>query len=178
MDSGMKVLQRDGFELIAPLPSDATRLIERNTRNHTVDGYTSYPALAGAHESTIRALCAELSILQARNLQCMPGTRHATMMLGAASVLVEYETQDEEARTYEHPGSPASVAVLRAFINGHWCDAGDVIPKSVIERWECDLLEGRADAAEAAAENAADAAREFMRDLCPVPAFPSVGVAA
>lgn len=157
---------------------DANHLIERNTRRHTVDGYTSFPALANAHESTIRALCAELATLQARNLQRMPGTQHATMVLGAANVLVEYESQDEEARTYEHPGSPASLAVLRVFINGHWCDAEDVIPKSVIEQWECDLLEDRADAAEAAAEDAADARRESLRDLCPVPAFPSVGVAA
>jgi hypothetical protein len=57
---------------------DAQALITANIKAHTVDGYTSYPELARAHQSTIRRLCSELAALRGS------GYEHAHQLIADA----------------------------------------------------------------------------------------------
>lgn len=143
---------------------NATHLIERATRAHTSDGYTSYPALCSSLEAIVRDLCAELNVLQGVGQTAASGCHHATLALGDASALVEYEVERAERQTAHHPGRPASVSILRVFINGHWCEAEDAVPAGVIERWGSELLEAHDDDEQAAADIAAEARADERRE--------------
>ena len=126
---------------------NASQLIERNVRAHTVHSSTSWHMVAGAHETTIRVLVDELNVLRGVGQSAPAGCYHATLPLGAASVLVEFEHEPEEGDGWNEPHHNETVAVLRVFLNGVWCDAQDCIPEAVIERWEASLLAREVEAA-------------------------------
>lgn len=132
---------------------NASRLIEANVRAHTVDGYTAFHMVAAAHETTIRALAAQLAALTGEGQQPQEGGQITTMTFGNAEVLVEYEFIDAEAPIYDAdhpgvgPGHDAQVNVLNVFINGFWCDPQDVVPAETLKRWEETLVEQCTEAA-------------------------------
>ena len=127
---------------------NATHLIEANTRQHTVDGYTAFHMVAAAHETTIRALAAQINELQGIGAKPQPGCHFREVCLGDLSVTIEYETERGEAQTWDYPGCEASVSILQVFLNGCWVDPQDFVADSVIERWEQEILEALADEAE------------------------------
>lgn len=148
---------------------NATNIICANVARHTVDGYCAFHMVASAHERTIRELCDRLNELMGVGVQPASGCHHAELIFGATSVLVEFEGEAEERATWDDPGYPATVAILRVLIGGVWCDAEDVVPDAVLERWETELLEGcdedRLRAADDAAEARAEARRERAEAL-------------
>ena len=126
----------------------ANHLIERNTRAHSQDGYTSWHMVAAAHEATIRDVVAQLNAATGIGVMPARGCELASMFLGDAAVWVEYEFERGQREiTQADPddcqeGIEPSVSILRVYLNGRWCDAGDVVPDAVITRWEESLLGG------------------------------------
>jgi hypothetical protein len=114
----------------------------------------------GHLQASIRELCAKYT---GEGQRPQTGCNFYTATVGDASVLVEYEYEPGEAsqtsgppeRCYE--GTPASVSIIQALVNGAWCDPTDVFPESVLERWAEEIAE-RED------ESAADASEEYERD--------------
>ena len=125
----------------------ANHLIERNTRAHTQDGYTSWHMVAAAHEATIRDVVQQFNQVTGIGLMPARGCELVSMFLGDAAVWVEFEFERGQREiTQADPddcqeGISASVSILRVYINGRWCDAQDVVPDAVITRWEESLLE-------------------------------------
>ena len=144
---------------------NAIQIITANTKAHTSDGYTSWHMVAAAHEATIRRLVDELNVLQGLGQTPASGCHHAELIFGDTSVLVEFEAEEASGDNWNEPRHEATVAVLRVLINGAWCDAEDVVPDAVIERWETELLEGRAGDAQMAADDAAEARAEARREF-------------
>lgn len=102
-------------------------------------------AIRCAHEATIRTLHAVLDEYRGTNAMVQPGCGHQRMILGDAEVLVEFEFEPEDGDGWELPHTPAAFTVIGVLINGVWCSAEDVVPASVIERWEVQLMEERAE---------------------------------
>lgn len=143
---------------------NASHLIERNTRAHTVDGYTAFHMVAAAHEATIRALVAELNTLKGTDQRPAKGSNFARLTFGAITVLVEYDSKRAEPETQYYIGCDASVEILSVFLNGVWCDAADVVPDDVKDRWEVQLLEENAESEARAKDDAAEDRAEMRRD--------------
>ena len=126
----------------------ANHLIERNTRAHSQDGYTSWHMVAAAHEATIRDVVAQLNAATGIGVMPAHGCELASMFLGDAAVWVEYEFERGQREiTQADPddcqeGIAPSVSILQVYINGRWCDAQDVVPDAVLTRWEESLLGG------------------------------------
>lgn len=128
---------------------NASALIAANIAAHSVDGATAWHMVADAHERTIRALAARLAEFEGAGVTDTKHCGHARMTLGDATVLVEFEFEPEDGDGWNLPHTPASFTVNGVLINGAWCDPQDVVPASVIERWEVQLMEDRAEAAQA-----------------------------
>jgi hypothetical protein len=60
--------------------------------------------------------------------------------VGDTQILFEYEYQPGEEPVYDldspmcGPGCGESVSLMKALVNGKWCDPPEVVPESVIER--------------------------------------------
>jgi hypothetical protein len=90
---------------------------------------------------------AELARWQGKGLKPQRGCAFARLSLGDAEVLVEYEYTPGEPPVYNldspmcGPGCGPEVAILNVLINGEMCDAEDVIPEHVLDRWRDELIE-------------------------------------
>ena len=110
------------------------------------------PLSYAGDKEVIRALRAELEALRVQGCVPQDGGAIATLTLGGASVLVEYEYLPAQQPIYDAdhpgvgPGHDAELNLLNVFINGYWCDVEDVIPDAVAERWRVELLERVGDA--------------------------------
>ena len=106
----------------------------------------------GYLQSIVRDLCLQYTGDGAKS---QAGCKFAGLIAGDAPVLVEYEYEPGEAsqtsgppeRCYE--GSPASVAIIQALVNGAFCDPTDVFSEAVLARWqeEIEAIEDEAHAA-------------------------------
>jgi hypothetical protein len=101
-----------------------------------------------------QAAIAELARWQGAGLTPQPGCKLAEVSLGDATAWIEYEFTPGRAGRYygepEHcyPDEPPEIAILNVLINGVMCDASDVIPAAVIERWEQQIYEAECEAAQ------------------------------
>ena len=101
----------------------ANHLIERNTRAHSQDGYTSWHMVAAAHEATIRDVVAQLNAATGIGVMPARGCELASMFLGDAAVWVEYEFERGQREiTQADPddcqeGIEPSVSILRVYLN-------------------------------------------------------------
>ena len=100
-----------------------------------------------------QAAIAELQRLRGVGLSPRPGCKLAEMILGEATVMVEYEYSPGRPGVHTlrngdpgYPDEPAELALLNVLINGCMCDVQDVIPPAVIERWEQQIYESEAEA--------------------------------
>lgn len=131
------------------------QIIERLTRRHTVDGYTSYPELCRSLESALSQAHATLATYTGSALIARPGCDLWHTTWGDVPVVVEIDYTDDEA--------PFPAGVL---LNGRWvklygCE--DVVPFAVQERWAKDYTKQRDDdAAEAHLQQRIDAARAWQ----------------
>jgi hypothetical protein len=123
-----------------------------------IDGRHSYAAEAGALSAHVEILCEELEAYTGANHKTSKGVRTATLGLGDAEVLVEYEYEAEEPMVWRyadgsgHPGCPASAQVISVLINGAWIDP-TFIESSTLDRWSEELCERMdQDAADARAD--------------------------
>jgi hypothetical protein len=81
----------------------------------------------------------------------------ARLLLGAVPVLVEYDHQEAEPQTRDHPGCPATVDILAVRIGAHEIDDPEsVLSEWQLRRWEEQILEQIGDADEAARADADD----------------------
>ncbi len=87
----------------------------------------------GLARQRIAELSRELLTLKGDDARPERGCHIARVIVGDAAALVEYEHQAAEAPNYDvesplcGPGHPEVITPLRVFINGHWCDIGDVV---------------------------------------------------
>ena len=105
---------------------------------------------------------AELAAFRGTDTKPANGCARATVSMGSASVIVEYEYEPgEAAKLYGPPedcyeGSPDTLTMLQALINGEWCDPADFASDALLNLWEADILLQIQDAREAAAEDYAE----------------------
>ena len=98
------------------------------------------------------------------------GCAFATVSMGEASVIVEYEYEPgEAAKLYGPPedcyeGSPETLTLLQALINGVWCDPADFASDALLEMWEADILLHIQAVAEAAADDYAESQHQARID--------------
>ena len=123
---------------------NATHLIERNTRAHTVDGYTAAHMVQAAHEKTIRLLVDELNTLKGIGAKPQAGCVHHACRLGDATVLVELEIEPAEGDGYNEPRIERSVVALQMLVNGTWTDVLDECADGFVAEY----LKDEADACE------------------------------
>jgi hypothetical protein len=143
---------------------NASQIIESCTRQATVDGSTSYPALCDLYERQIRILGSELAVLKAQGQSPARGCGFYEGCFGAANALIEYEYEAGGGDGWNEPSYEAKITILRVFLNGVWCDAEDVASEKTQQRWIEEIWAERADAEDAAAEDAAEARAEMLRD--------------
>lgn len=130
---------------------NASHLIEANIKAHTVDGYTAAHMVCAAHEKTIRALVADLNLMNGVGLKADRGCSIVEKTYGDITVNVEIEYEGGQREIvnaepdYCQEGFEPTVTVLRVFLNGRWNDAQDVVPEKTLERWECELRESLAE---------------------------------
>ena len=93
-----------------------------------------------------QAALAELRRLQGVGLKPQPGCKLAKMILGDATVMVEYEYSPGRPGVHTlrngdpgYPDEPAELALLNVLINGCMCDVQDVIPQAVIDDSDFDI---------------------------------------
>ncbi len=89
----------------------------------------------------LAADAAELARWKGQTLLPRAGCHFAWMPLGKASVLVEYEFEAAERRTFDHPGTPANAMVVAVLINGALFDPEGLIDQGVIDGWELAIAE-------------------------------------
>lgn len=102
---------------------NATYLIEKATKAHSQDGYTSFPALCATYETIIRDLDAQLAERTGRGLVPAKGWKLDFLPLGQTSIPVEYEAED------------GRVTFGRVYTNGYWEPSEAVIPADALEAW-------------------------------------------
>ena len=117
-------------------------LIDANVKRYTDPHGTRWHLVAADHEATIRALADRVNIAEGNNLKPARGCRLATFIMGDIDVTCEYEYEPASGDGWNEPREEASFAILRAYLNGRWNDAEDVIPGPVLERWTVQLYEG------------------------------------
>jgi hypothetical protein len=150
---------------------NAENVIDGNTRAHSQDGYTSWHMVASAHETSIRALTAQINELQGIGAKPQLGCHFREVSLGDLTVNIEFEFEGGEPQTHDHPGCEASVTILQVFLNGCWVDPADFVSPAVIERWEQEILEVQADDSDGSEDYDCDnyladiAADRYERDL-------------
>lgn len=94
-----------------------------------------------------------------------------TAIAGDANVLLEYEYSPGEAEQTSgppercHEGSPASVYIGQALVNGAWCDPTDVFREELIERWMEKIAEFEDEQARDARESDERSRYDDARDL-------------
>jgi hypothetical protein len=109
-------------------------------------GGHGYAAEAGFLAAHVDTLCEELEAYIGANHKASKGVRTATLGLGDAEVLVEYEYEAEEPMVWRyadgsgHPGCPASAQVISVLINGAWIDP-TFIESATLDRWAEELCE-------------------------------------
>lgn len=126
-----------------PVPM-AEWIIQANTQRHTVNGYTSFPALAEAHAVSIRELARQLQTLNGANASPASGCHISEQRLGTISVQVEFEGEPASGDGWNEPRHEIEIVVTRVFLHGTWQDAQDVVPQAVIDRWEAAICAGGA----------------------------------
>jgi hypothetical protein len=98
------------------------------------------------------------------------GCAFATVSMGEAEVLIEYEYEPgEAAKLYGPPedcyeGTPETLTILQAFINGEWVDPVEFASEALFNAWEQAILAQVEDQRQADAEYRAEARnahREF-----------------
>jgi hypothetical protein len=123
-----------------------------------LSGGYGYAAQCGVLSAHVDMLCEELDAYIGANHKPSKGVRTATLGLGDAEVLVEYEYEAEEPMVWRyadgsgHPGCPASAMVISVLINGAWIDATH-FDSATTDRWSEELCERMdQDAADAMAD--------------------------
>lgn len=109
----------------------------------------------------LQSLAARLSEFEGHDVMPQAGCQVERMTLGSADVLVEFECEPESGDGWNEPHYDASVIPLQVFINGAWCDIGDVVPEATATAWSVEVQQRWADEADAAKAEAAEAARDW-----------------
>jgi hypothetical protein len=122
----------------------------------------------GYLQGVVRSLCGQYL---GEGAKPQAGCSFFTATAGDSSVIVEYEYQPGEEAIFDldspmcGPGSPETVSIIQALVNGAWCDPADVFSEALIERWAEQIAESEAEAAseqrEGAERNSYDDARDF-----------------
>jgi hypothetical protein len=111
------------------------------------DPRSAYAFECGFLRGELRLLHDELIIYTGDAEKARAGCFLTRKVLGDAEVLCEYEFERSEPDRPNAdlpnpgPGHPASAYVLQVLLNGRWCDAEDVVPQHVLDRWHEELVE-------------------------------------
>lgn len=132
--------QVDAMRMTISGPVNAQALIDAARQ---ADG-DAWHLVAVHLEGAIRALADRVNVAEGHHLRAARGCQIAVMTLGAASVPVEFQHTPAGGDGWNEPSYPATYTILRAYLSGRWCDAEDVIPGPVLERWTVELYEGGA----------------------------------
>jgi hypothetical protein len=131
-----------------------------------IDGRHSYAAEAGALSAHVEILCEELDAYIGANHKPSKGVRTATLGLGDAEVLVEYDYEPGEEPVYNlnspmcGPGCAANAVVVSVLINGAWIDPM-FIESATLDRWSEELCEREYDSAREDMESAMADRRDY-----------------
>ena len=117
-------------------------LIDANVKAHTEGHAVKWHLVATDHEATIRALADRVNLAEGWNLNASRGCELRTFVMGDIDVTCEVECEPASGDGWNEPREEARFTILRAYLNGRWNDAEDVIPGPVLERWTVSLYEG------------------------------------
>lgn len=80
------------------------------------------------HQTQLLAssLSEQVRMLKGEGAQAQAGCHIVPVPVDCGYVLVEYELEDGEPETHEHPGDPGAIVPLHVFVGGKWIGVDDL----------------------------------------------------
>jgi len=133
--------------------SDYTALAAKHAAEHGLNQQATLQYELGLLSTALENAQHDLGTYTGKNAKPQAGCNFHSATLGDADVVVEYEYEPGEDAVWDlnspmcGPGVSPSAVVIQVLINGAWIDPDGIVDRSVIERWEEEILESETEAA-------------------------------
>jgi hypothetical protein len=133
--------------------SDYTALAAKHAAEHGLNQQATLQYELGLLSTALENAQHDLAQYTGSSAKPQNGCHFYSTTFGDADITVEYEYEPGEDAVWNldspmcGPGVSPYVVVIQVLINGAWIDPDGIVDRSVIERWEEEILESETEAA-------------------------------